>query len=356
MQRNGSMTLSDRRTLRRRAAGVTLIELMVALAIGGFLMIGAVTVFVQARQTFRLTDSVARLQETARFALESLEPEIRMAHYWGLTTQTAAIEGRAGPADANGLGPDNCGTNWTIDFDKAVEASNNFYPWGTDCPAGPAGGNGAADTSDTLVVRRVSENKLEPVPPALLADNTLYLQTRRGPTSRLFTGTAPPAEFLPISATAPSETRVVLVTGYYVGKSSALGANMPSLRRKAFTGKPSGDADNIPDEEVLPGVEDLQVQFGVDTDPVGSTNRGSIDRFVNPGDPILTPGNAAFIPDAEILAVRIWLRIRAENTEAGYKDTRTYVYADQNLPAPNDAYRRVVLSKTIYMRNARPAS
>ena len=109
---------------------------------------------------------------------------------------------------------------------------------------------------------------------------------------------------------------------------------MPSLRRKVFTGDTSS---NVADEEVLPGVEDLQIQFGVDTDPVGSANRGSIDRYVNPGDPILTPGDAAFIPDAEILAVRIWLRIRAENIEVGYKDTRAYVYADQNLAAPNDA-------------------
>ena len=340
------MTRPNQRTLRRRSLGVTLIELMVALAIGGFLMIGAVSVFLQARQTFRLTDSIARLQETGRFALDALEPEIRMAHYWGLTTQTVAIEGRAGPADANGLGPDNCGTNWTIDFDKAVEGSNNAYTWA--CAAGPVGGNGASDTSDTLVVRRVSENE-----PAALVDDTLYLQTRRSSTSRLFTGTSPPAEFLPISAAAPSETRTVLVTGYYVGKSSALGANMPSLRRKVFTGDTSG---NVADEEVLPGVEDMQIQFGVDTDPFGGPNRGSIDRYVNPGDPILTPGNVAFIPDAEILAVRIWLRIRAENPETGYHDTRTYAYADQNVAAPNDAYRRVLLSKTIYLRNARPAA
>ena len=54
--------------------------------------------------------------------------------------------------------------------------------------------------------------------------------------------------------------------------------------------------------------------------------------------------------------MRIWLRVRAENPETGYKDTRTYAYADQNIAAPNDAYRRVVMSKTIYLRNARPAS
>ena len=348
---NGTMTGQVEPLLRRRALGVTLIELMVALAIGAFLMIGAITVFLQARQTFRVTDSVARLQETGRFALEVLEPEIRMAHYWGLTTQTAAIEGRAGPSDPNGPGPDECGTNWTIDFDKAVEASNNGYTW--DCDAGPAGGNGASATSDTLVVRRVSENKVEPIPPATLKDDTLYLQTRRGGTSRLFTGTSPPADFLPISAAAPSETRVVLVTGYYVSKSSVLGANMPSLRRHVFSGDTS--TNNVPDEEILPGVEDMQVELGVDTDAVGTVNRGSIDRYVNPGDPILTPGNAAYIPDAEILAVRIWLRIRAENPEIGFTDTRTYQYADQDIDPPNDAYRRVLLSKTIYLRNARPA-
>jgi len=340
------MTGPKEHKLGRRPLGVTLIELMVALAIGAFLMVGAVTVFLKARQTFRLTDSVARIQETGRFALEVIEPEIRMAHYWGLTTQTPAIEGRAGAADPNGLGPDNCGTNWTIDFDKAVEGTNNAYTWA--CAAGPAGGNGASNTSDTLVVRRVSETA-----PAMLKDDTLYLQTRRGPTSRLFTGTDPPAEFLPITAAAPSETRTVLVTGYYVGKSSALGATVPSLRRKVFAGDTS---NNVADEEILPGIEDLQIQFGVDTDPVGAVNRGSIDRFVNPGDPILTPGNAAFIPDAEILAVRVWLRIRAESPEVGYTDTRTYAYADQNVAAPNDAYRRLVVMKTIYLRNARPSA
>ena len=36
---------------RRRVAGVTLIELMVAMAIGSFLMLGAMTVFVQSRTT-----------------------------------------------------------------------------------------------------------------------------------------------------------------------------------------------------------------------------------------------------------------------------------------------------------------
>ncbi len=89
--------------------GMTLIELMVALAIGAFLMIGAITVFMQSRTTFRITESVARMQENARFALEAIEPDIRMAHYWGMTTDTTSVQGRVAPAAGNSFGRTPCG-------------------------------------------------------------------------------------------------------------------------------------------------------------------------------------------------------------------------------------------------------
>ena len=99
--------------------GMTLIELMVALAIGAFLMIGAITVFMQSRTTFRVTESVSRLQENARFALEVLEPEIRMAHYWGLTPTTTNVGNRrARRRLPTARGPMTCGNNWTINLDR----------------------------------------------------------------------------------------------------------------------------------------------------------------------------------------------------------------------------------------------
>ena len=115
---------------RKLQRGLTLIELMVALAIGAFLMIGTITVFMQSRTTLRVTESIARLQENGRFALDSIEPDIRMAHYWGLTTRTNRIQGRRGPADPAGLGPATCGNNWAIDLDNALDGTNNNYAWG----------------------------------------------------------------------------------------------------------------------------------------------------------------------------------------------------------------------------------
>jgi type IV pilus assembly protein PilW len=327
----------------RKQYGMTLIELMVALAIGAFLMIGAVTVFMQTRTTFRITESVARLQENARFTLDVLEPEIRMAHYWGLSTTTSYILNRAAPTAANGPGPDTCGNNWTINLDQAIGGSNNRYGFGC------AGTAPVETNADTLIVRRVSK---DPEAPPLTGAGTLRLQSTRAPgLSQIFTGTAAPRGF---GAGTTSQTFRLLANGYYVSRTSSAtvgAALVPSLR--VWTLLSTGAMQN---QEVIAGVEDLQVQLGVDTDLPDNDDRGSIDRWVNVDDPIVDPTNGGFNPDAVVLAVRVWLRVRAERPENGFTDTVNYVYADQNVGPFNDNFRRLVLSKTIYVRNARPLS
>jgi type IV pilus assembly protein PilW len=315
--------------------GVTLIELMVAVAISGFLMIGAVTVFMQARTSFRINESISRLQENARFVLDTLEPDIRMQHFWGLSTRTYAVLGRLpGTAAHAGMGPDTCGNNWVIDLENVV-GTNGGYDWDCDPFSEEVAG------ADTLIVRRAAQEAVDPAAAGFTAA-TVFIQSGRGgtPAAQLFTGTAIPADF----NSDTSDTFRLVANGYYVDETSSV-ANMPSLRRKtlAATGV-------INDEEVLPGVEDLQVEYGIDTNPVGSPNRGSITRYVTADDALLAAA------DTEVLAVRIWLRIRAESPENGFTDTATYVYSDRDEGPFNDAFRRVVVSKTIYLRNARPAS
>ncbi len=329
----------------RRSAGVTLIELMVALAIGSFLMLGALTVFMQSRTTFRVNDSISRLQESARFVVDVMEPDIRMASYFGLTSRSSKIENSATPLDAVPAGldvADDCGQNWTIDLAREVDGTNNGYGW-----ACAAFDTGAQPQADTLVVHRVSE---DPIALALLDADTMYMQSARFRDSQLFVGTAIPAGFLAVN----SQTHALMVAGYYVSQNSSLdtpGNPVPSLRRKILLGGAPGP--RLDDREILPGVEDFQVQFGVDTDILGAVNRGAVDRYVNPGDPIITFGDPGFLPDAEILSVRIWLRIRAERPENGFTDTTDYVYADRDVPAFNDQFRRTIVTKTIYLRNAR---
>jgi type IV pilus assembly protein PilW len=320
--------------------GMTLIELMTALAIGSFLMLGAITVFMQSRTTFRINESVARMQENARFAIDTLEPEIRMAQYWGLTSTTSNVVNRARPGDAAFPGVSTaCGNNFLVNLDEPVSGSNNSY--GFAC----AGTAPVETNSDTLVVRRAGENAETG---ALSGANTVRIQSMRGAgASQIFVGTTIPSGY---SATT-SETHRLFVNAYYVSRSSSLGGTMPSLRVHTLLANGS-----IQNQEVITGVEDLQVQLGVDTDPPDTINRGSIDRYVDVADPMIDPTNAGFDPDAEILAVRIWVRVRAERPENGFTDTAVYNYADRSVGPFNDGFRRLVVSKTIYLRNARPAS
>jgi type IV pilus assembly protein PilW len=67
----------------RRQHGLSLVELMVALTIGLFLTAGIIQLFIGTNQTYRFNESMARLQENGRFALEILSRDLRMAGFVG---------------------------------------------------------------------------------------------------------------------------------------------------------------------------------------------------------------------------------------------------------------------------------
>lgn len=324
-----------------RPAGMTLIELMVALAIGSFLMIGAVSIFVESRATFRVNESIARLQENARYVFDVIEPDIRMANFWGLRSRAFAIDNRARPNEpTSALSPaGDCGNNWTVDLDQPIAASNSSNLF-------TCGAYGTAETdADTLVVRRASAATVESP-----AAGTLYVLTSRADNSALFEGPVLPGG-LPAG---DSEIRELKVDGFYVSRNSSLdlpGNPVPSLRRKFLRGGSAGPA--IADEEILPGVEDMQIQLGIDTDPEGAADRGTVDRYVDPNDQVFNLLSLSYDPNARILAVRIWLRLRSERPETGLPESPAFVYADQSLPPFDDGFRRLVVSKTIFLRDAR---
>lgn len=71
------------RPQKAASTGLSLVELMVALAVGAIITAGVIQVFISTKQNYRLQENVARMQENARFALEYLRRDIRMAGSWG---------------------------------------------------------------------------------------------------------------------------------------------------------------------------------------------------------------------------------------------------------------------------------
>lgn len=323
--------MSNGRCTHRSSRGFGLIELLVALALSAILIAGAVTVYVQSRNTFRASEEVARLQETARYAMSFLETDLRMANYWGLNSRADYIVNRRGQPDAptDAWVDGTCGAGWPIDMDRFVQ--------GFDATKGLECIDAIEPSTDVLVVRRVGE---APETAALTA-NALYLQTSRLQ-GTLFvadpTCTDPgdaaciPSGYLP----PQSQSSAVLIHGYYVADNSD---GIPSLRRERLIAGP-----DVRDEEIIPGVEDLQIELGVDNDADTSA-----EYFVPP---------SAVPAGATVVAVRIWLRVRSLQPDFTFVDDRTYAYsniAGYTPGAAGDAnrYRRMVISKTIQLRNTR---
>jgi type IV pilus assembly protein PilW len=330
-----------------RARGFSLIELLVAVTISAVLVFGATKVYVDSRNTYATHEVEARLQETARYALSVIEPDVRMANYWGLVKGGGLVVGAAvQPAATSGLVigmATPCGNNFAVDLGSFVEGSNDAYTLG--CAALNAR---PVVTADTLTVRRAT---FAVIPAATPPPNGTFVICSQRNGATVFR--------LPGACVAPAQLNTLIVDTYYVDRDSDQGANIPSLRRKWLNTTPT-----FQDVEIVSGIEDMQVQFGIDlsgTGPGGTI--GTAAQYVNAVNP------AALPVGAQIVSVRIWLLVRADQPEVGFTDGRTYVYGNRalangitaNLNAaatagfayrPNNNFRRLLVSRTIMLRNA----
>lgn len=80
---SNSRSISAQHHFARRQAGLSLIEVMVAMAIGVILMLGIMQVFSASRATFSANEGLARVQENGRFAMQFLREDLRMAGHMG---------------------------------------------------------------------------------------------------------------------------------------------------------------------------------------------------------------------------------------------------------------------------------
>lgn len=324
---------------------------MVSLTIGLLLLAAFVVILDRCRREFASNESLASLQDAARSALTVLVPDLEHAGFYGATatpaaqlarggiiTATAADLRQPGPVDpvapVAGLPPGahDCGVNFAVDLATSVEGANNSFRAGVaarDC-APTASAGGARPGTDTLTVRRASLAITQP------RAGRLQLHAHRlgaHVAATLFADGR-----VPSALDALTEVRDVEIHTYYVANHSVGRSGWPALRVKSLT--ESGGAAQFRDEEVVPGVEDLQVEFGVADDESHAT------RFLPPG--------SADLHDHRVRSVRLWLRIRADTTERGFVDSRGLRYSDVSF-APNTveaSQRRLLIERTVALRNA----
>ena len=148
--------IKDQALHYRFERGVNLIEIMVAMTIGLFLVLGATTLYINTKKTSDIDDTAARLQETARYAMSIIESDIRMANYWGLNSSSSNFVNKSTRTTIGASNSTNyCGADYATDVDKYIEASNTSYLShnGSLLSCIPKD-NTASSTSDSITIRR----------------------------------------------------------------------------------------------------------------------------------------------------------------------------------------------------------
>ena len=139
---------------RRKAAGLALPELMVALAIGLLLILASTTLLMATRSTYLLQDDRARVEESGRYAIDVIGRAVRQAGYrdWGAAgvadgdwPAVSGLDARSLKETVDGMGaPYNVAVNGSdvlaLRFDSADEGDAGMQNCaGASVPAGTAG-------------------------------------------------------------------------------------------------------------------------------------------------------------------------------------------------------------------------
>lgn len=298
---------------REGERGGSLAELLVSLAISSLLLLGVFGSAQSMRQSARAADNLHSLEEKARFALDLLRADIRSAGFWGLHSDAGALRVAAGASVRCG-GTD--ASDWAFRVEKYVGASDEW-----PLPCSPYR-NRRQPGTDVLEIRRSGQAT------AGVDSRRLQVHSSRRE-GVVFSGSSPP------SLEGETELRDLVVHAWYVSARSSHDPGEPSLRRKTLV-----RGGLLRDEEILSGVEDFQVRLALDTD-----GDGTADRVVDPA----TPASSG----ARVLAVRFWLLLRHDSPETGYVDGRTYAYANRAARSFDDARRRLLVSASEVVANAR---
>ncbi len=316
--------------------GLSLVELLVSMLLGLILSGGMVSAYLGAKRNYFYEEQIARMQENGRYAMRLLSRELAMAGFFG---GVPALDG----VSPGAVGADCSDRAWVLDGAHPLELVNDYSGQSValtlhSTPLTCLDSTAIALNTDLIAIKRTSaEASLRRgVPAAGLTASTIaswYL--------RLTPGHHPgweklrPIDLLDRKKAAPSASyweaisRIIFIRRY---SDSGLEDNdIPSLCMETLAG------DAMTSRCLVEGVENMQIEFGIDTDADGIPNQYKSEPA---GDEMKFAVTA-----------KIHLLLRSISKISGYQDDKTYTLGQKFLAAKHDAYLRRVFSATVLLRN-----
>ena len=314
--------------------GFSVVELMIAMLLSVTLGAAIVTVFISNRHSFNQDENLARMQDDARHALREIAFEISMAgHYSELhipeaidVDGTLSIGTDCGPAgDVNWMYETfDIGTGNSLSLSAIDNANSAAVVAAHSCfQAGEL-----LDGTDVVSIKRVAGAEA-----AAPAAGSVYLRTN-GTVGYFFNGPSPSAA--PFALTPPISDWQFRPSIYFVRPfANTPGDGVPTLCRKVL----DGAGPNMITECLATGIENLQIEYGIDT-----TGDGHPNLYL--GDPNLAQMQG-------VVAARIFIVARTTEIDTRYVNDKTYTVSNSPAFVPNDSFHRRVFSTSVTVHNIR---
>ena len=359
--------------IRSKQRGLSLIELLVSLLITGIIMAGVINSLLATKKAYVFDEQIAYIQENARFALDIIARDLRGAGYMG------------------GCDINKANVAWALDpqtgsqgqFIDSLQPLRGFEGGVNAFPSAYAT-SALSTAADSLIIRRADSNSELTITADHSSNSSSFLTTDASsisPGDILLLASSTCDQVGIFAATAVTATQIdhnsgaggsssncsnqlgddfscvggnptnaspsvhvyregsaffkIITRAYYIGASS-FDATMPSLHVSGIS-----STGTISSEELVSGVEDLQISYGVDTEP---TQRDGLANVYLTADSItLDTANAGsnWRGWDRVVSVRLDLRMRSREP-----------VLLQNDPTFGDKYMRQNVSSTVRLRNA----
>lgn len=335
-----------------KQSGFSLVELMIAMTLG-LVTVGAVGwVYLGTSQTYRSQDSLARLQEGARYAFEVIGNDVRMtgAHACFSASETNVING--------------FDTRWYTNlFELPLSADDQDGGAGSDTELSDALRVVRADVSREYIVSGYAAPTFSLMASHDLTAGTLMVATNCNHIAMFQASAASGAQLSHGTAGSPGNSTTDLGSASYaagsrlyrVSAATYFVANNPAGEPALYRSRPTGATATPTAEELVEGVEDLQVAFAVDSDGDGEADFFDPDGDGDPyltGDQVTASGALGATPAERwerVESVRVSLLMRTvENNVIPSAQTLTY---NGSTIAPADRRLRRVFTHVIRVRN-----
>ena len=363
-------------TLARRQAGLSLVELMVALTIGLLLLAGLTLIFVNSSEANRELQKTAQQIENGRYAIDILTQDLHHAGYWGHFYDMSSIVAAASPDPCATTDADlRAAIPTAIQGIRAADLATRPDVAATTCDdKNLLTAANLKPGSDILVVRRASTvplavGTIAPTNEVYVQASSTELEVQLGtggayvagmkadgssPATLKFTGPTL------IGTAAPIRKYVVHV--YFVAPCSAgSGAkgvcqagddSIPTLKRLELNSV--GGATDITLVPLVEGIEYFKVEYGID--PFNASGATTPSALTGQGGDSLVDSYATAPADwTTVIGARVYVLARNTLPTSGFIDDKSYVLGAATVAPANyggsEGFRRHTFTAAVRVAN-----